>query len=61
MSGIFEVIETSVGKCLYVDDLAVFYSVKATAMIKLKMQGSVGTLVENANRTGFSFVANKDV
>ena len=45
--GIFEGTETLVGKCLYVNDLALSYSAKATTTI---MQGAVDTLVENVAR-----------
>ena len=47
---IFEDIETLVGKRLYVDYLALFYSAIATA--EHKMQGAIDTLVENANNLG---------
>lgn len=35
----FEMINISVGKCMYVNDLALFYSTKSTMTIKHKMQG----------------------
>ena len=44
MNRIFESIETSVGKCLYVNDLALFYSEN-----KVK----IDTLIENFNSIGF--------
>ena len=59
INGIFEGIETLVGKFLYADDLALFYSVKATAIVKDKMQSAIDALVENANNIGFSFSATK--
>lgn len=51
--------KTSVWKCLYGDDLALFYSANATAKIKLKMQDYIVVLVENANNIGFSFLSTK--
>lgn len=57
ISGIFVGIETSVVKYLCVDYLALFYSAKSMGMIKRKVQGTIDTLIENANSTGFSFSA----
>ena len=53
--GIFEIIETSIRKCLYVDDLTLLYSPRATGM----MQGPVDALIKNANNIGFSFWVKK--
>ena len=50
INGMFEGIEKSFGKCLYPDNLALFYLAKATEMIKRKMH----PLVER-----FSFSAIK--
>ena len=51
--------ETLAGKCLYADDLAMFYSAKATEIIKRKIQGGLDTLVKIANSIGFSISATK--
>ena len=59
INGIFEDIETLLGKCLHIDDLALFYSAEATGMIWHKLQGAIDTLLENANNIGFSFSAAK--
>ena len=62
INGIFEGVGTSVWKWWYVDDLALFYSTKATAMIKCEMQGTIDTLFENANnisQTHFFFLDRK--
>ena len=40
---------------MYVDDLALIYPAKATAIIKCKMQGATDPLVENADSIEFSF------
>ena len=59
VNGIFEGIEASVGKRLFVDDIVQFYLVKVTVMIRCKMQGTIDMLAENANNVGFSFLAEK--
>ena len=57
INGISEGTGTLIGKCLYVNDLALFYSAKATAVIKRKIQVAIDMLVENVNSIG---LGNKD-
>ena len=57
--GIFKGRETSAEKCLYVNDLALFYSARATAIIEYKMQGTIDTPVENPNSIGYSLSGYK--
>ena len=46
-------------KCLYVDDLALFYSAKATPTDLRKVHSAIDKLVENANVIDFLFSATK--
>ncbi|KAK7867868.1 hypothetical protein R5R35_008617 [Gryllus longicercus] len=55
----FDGIEASIGKCMYVDDIAIFYSAKSLGMVKFKMQNAINKLVQNAKNIGFSFTAAK--
>lgn len=45
----------------YVDDLALLYLVKTTAMIKRETQGAIDSLVENANSICFYFSPTKTI
>ena len=42
-------------KCLYVDDLALFYSSSSTAIIKYKLQRAVCKMTKNSENIGFTF------
>ena len=49
----------SVGKYSYTEDLTLFFSMKATAMIKHKIQCVIDTLAENTNNLSFLFSGTK--
>lgn len=50
INGISKSNETLFGKCLYVDDVALFCSVKTIAMINRRVQNPIDTLVDNVLR-----------
>ena len=45
----------SVGKCLYVDDLAIYASGERIGKITEKLQRAIDTIAVNARKTGFKF------
>ena len=55
VNDIFKVIETCIGKCLYVEDLTFF----SAAMIIYKLQRAVNKITERAANVGFRFSVAK--
>ena len=61
INDIFKGIQACIEKCLYVDDLDLFYSGSSTAMIKCKLKRAVNKITQNAENMGFCFSVVKTI
>lgn len=59
VNGLLTEIDESVGRCMYVDDLAIFYSSKSMQNIEDTLQQNIDQLVEAAERKVYRFSPSK--